>query len=128
MTELNLEIVKEIVAEMEKTMKALEEKHGVKIERSKPIKFNEVEMDIAFKVVNDQEKVNEKERKDFENWAEFYGLNPAGFGQTMTIGEITAKVVGYNTRAKKFPLMLEDKDGKTYKGSMSTYSKHFPNN
>ena len=32
MTELNLEIIKEIVAEMEKTMKALEEKHGVKIE------------------------------------------------------------------------------------------------
>ena len=46
----------------------------------------------------------------------------------MTIGEITAKVVGYNTRAKKFPLMLEDKDGKTYKVSMIEYSKHFPNN
>ena len=127
MTELNKNMVKEIAGEMEKLVKSLEEKYNVKIDRSKGIKYNETEFDMSFKVVvNDPKKVEDKSRKEFEDWARYFGVNPAGFGQTYVSNGKTLKVVGFNSRAPKFPIILEDLNGAKYKGTVDSYKRHFP--
>lgn len=118
-----------VQAVMEDIMSALEvveEKYGVKIERGNA-SFNEVSFKCPLTVtVNDNEEVLERKQKDFERLAKLYGVSPDGFNVEFTEAGRTMRVTGFNTRAPKFPIILEDSDGNSYKGVLSAYERRFP--
>ena len=57
--------------------------------------------------------------KDFRLYAEMSGLSADDFGKEFKYSGKTLKIIGYNTRAKKYPISLEDTRGKKYKVSGS---------
>ena len=61
----------------------------------------------------------EKDAGSFHRYAKNAGLSPEDFGKEFTYSGKTLKIVGYNTRAKKYPISLEDTRGHKYKVSGS---------
>ena len=61
----------------------------------------------------------DKIKSNFERLAPSYGVNPNWYGKTYISQGKTMKVVGINTRARKYPIMLKGSDGKSYKSSPS---------
>lgn len=49
-----------------------------------------------------------------------------GFNVEFKEGGKTLRVTGFNTRAPKYPIILEDSEGKSYKGVLSAYERRFP--
>lgn len=52
--------------------------------------------------------VEEAKRKSFALNATIYGLDEKHFGQVFKAGSRTVKVVGFNTRSRKYPIMCVD--------------------
>lgn len=119
--------VQAIMKDMEKALKEIEKKHGVKITRSGNVRFSDIDFNAKFKVeVDNQDVVEDKEREKFELYAKLEGFNPDGFGKTINDRGLVLKVIGFNTRAPKNPIRLEDENGRKYRMSLAGYKMKFP--
>lgn len=119
--------VQEVMADMEKAMKELEAKHGVKISRAGNVRYSDVDFNAKFKVeIANSSVVEDREQEKFEQLARMKNFNPNGFGETFENNGLTLKIVGCNSRASKNPIVLEDQDGKKYKMSLVAYNNMFP--
>lgn len=118
-----------VQAVMEDIMSALEvveEKYGVKIERGN-VSFTDLSFKCPITVsVKDNDEVLAKKKTDFERMAKLYGVSGDGFNVEFKEGGRTMRVTGFNTRAPKYPIILEDSEGNSYKGVLSAYEKRFP--
>lgn len=59
----------------------------------------------------------DKAAENFKRYAVLEGLEPSDFGKEFTYAGRNLKIVGYNTRAKKYPISLEDQNGRGFKVS-----------
>ena len=76
-------------------------------------------------VVDENGVVQNKERAAYIASASIHGLDPAWIDQTfMDYKGKVLKITGWNTRARKCPVLLEDKEGNTYKGPASMVRDH----
>lgn len=83
---------------------------------------------LSCAVVDDNGVVQNKERAAYIAAASIHGLDPAWIDQTfMDYEGRTMKITGWNTRARKCPVLLEDKKGNTYKGPVAMVRDHMTN-
>jgi hypothetical protein len=83
---------------------------------------------LSCAVIDDNGVVQNKERAAYIELSELYDLDPAWIDQTfMDYEGRTMKITGLNTRARKQPILLEDKEGNTYKGPVAMVRDHMTN-
>ena len=58
---------------------------------------------------------DDRKEADFRKYAVIEGLSADDFGKEFTYMGKTLTIVGYNTRAKKYPISLKDTNGKGFK-------------
>ena len=59
-------------------------------------------------VVGGEAGVEEKEREKFDLYARSFGLEPQDFGAVITSRGKQYKLIGFNTKARKFPYLMEE--------------------
>jgi hypothetical protein len=59
-------------------------------------------------VVGGEQGVEDKIRTTFELYARSYGLEPRDFGAVITSRGKQYKLIGFNTKARKFPYLMEE--------------------
>ena len=120
-------LVTEIAKEMQEAMAAIEKKYDVKIGQKGNISYDDSQFKIKYEVkIDDNEIQTEKARINFERASAFHDFNQVGFGQTYKSGDKILKVIGFNSRASKNPIELEDQNGNKYKTTIASYNKQFP--
>jgi hypothetical protein len=125
-TKLKKADVQAIMGDIVSALATIEEKYGVKIERGSA-SYTELSFKCPITVtVNDNDEVLAKKKTDFERMAKLYGVSGDGFNVEFKEGGKTMRVTGFNTRAPKYPIILEDSEGKSYKGVLSAYERRFP--
>ena len=82
---------------------------------------------LSCAVVDDNGVVQNKERAAYIAAASIHGLDPAWIDQFMDYEGKVLKITGWNTRARKMPILLEDKEGNTYKGPVAMVRDHMTN-
>lgn len=124
---IDVQTISEITKKMKKAMAAIEKQFGVKIAQAGNISYDNSQFKIKYEVkIDDPEIEVEKARINFERNAMFHDLNMDGFGKTYKDGTKILKVIGFNGKARKFPIELEDQNGNKYKTSIENYSNKFP--
>lgn len=122
--EFNRANVRQVIAECEEAVRAVAEKYGLTLERQGrtfyrdhlPVKFQL----HAHQTDAEGNKVDPR-AKDFARYARYAGLPEDAFGQEFTNAGRTYRITGWNTRAKRYPVMGEDvRTGKTYKFPVDT--------
>ena len=104
--------VKTLRADIDKALAAIEKKHGVEFNLG-TIRFSDTDFRGTLKCVSADKDAG---RKMFERDAFRIGLKRDAYGKTFTHVGRDYRVVGVNTRAKKYPVNVEDvASGGTYK-------------
>ena len=110
--------------EAEQALQALAEKHGVDVSIGSG---NFTQNDFSFKVkaaVKSKDgTVLSREAEAFKVNAPLLGLQESDLGRTFTAQGKTFKITGYNTRAKKMPILAEDENGRGYKFDRETVKR-----
>lgn len=106
--------VKTLRSDLDKALAAIEKKHGVEFSIG-TIRFSDTDFRGTLKCVSADK---DAARKIFERDALRVGLKKTAYGKTFTHVARDYRVVGVNTRAKKYPVQVEDvATGGTYKMS-----------
>ncbi len=112
--------VKTIRADLDKAFAAIEKKHGVNFSLG-TIRFSDTDFRGTLKCVSTDTNAG---RKMFERDALRVGLKKTAYGKTFTHIGRDYRVVGVNTRAKKYPVNVEDvASGGTYKMAVEALPK-----
>ena len=112
--------VKTLRAELDKAFAAIEKKHGVEFSLG-TIRFSDTDFRGTLKCVSADKDAG---RKMFQRDALRVGLKKTAYGKTFTHIGRDYRVVGVNTRAKKYPVQVEDvASGGTYKMAVEALPK-----
>lgn len=104
--------VKTLRADIDKALAAVEKKHGVEFNLG-TIRFSDTDFRGTLKCVSSDSDAG---RKMFERDALRVGLKKTSYGKEFTFRARKYRVVGVNTRAKKYPVKVADvATGGTYK-------------
>ena len=109
-------LMKNIQSDLDKVLKELSEKHGVSIATGGGT-FNELSGKLKVVITAKEEngkKVN-IEAEEFKAQAVFFGLKPEDLGREFEFSGRTLKVAGLKTKNSKYPIIVEDAEGKSYK-------------
>ncbi len=124
-SKFNSSNINQVSDEMMIALKEVGDKFGVKFGR-KGIRYSEGDfrVTITVKVSNPEEGVLTKEESqyNYEQLLTRHNTNPLPeLGSSFISGSSGKKltIVGWNTRARKYPIMLKDENGKGYKDSAS---------
>jgi hypothetical protein len=127
MDKFNKAAVKGISEDIVKALKVIEDKYGITIERGSA-RYSELEFKLDLNIkVGDTEALENEEKRNFELMAKMYGFNPEGYNKPFKNGGTIMRVVGFNTKAPKYPISLLAENGSRYKISVEAYKHHFPN-
>jgi hypothetical protein len=98
-----------------KAMEELEKKYGVKVEMGR-ISYNEHEFSTKLNVTNATNDEELEKTKFMNAIAPFanYGLYADDYKKEFKIQGKTYQLIGVKPRARKNPLIIKDKEGKTY--------------
>lgn len=122
--------VQAITADIFKAMKEVEKKHDIKVSQDGNIGFSDIDFKLKLKVmIDDEDALMNKEKENFELYAEHHGFSPEGFNQVILVGGKQMRIVGYNPKARKYPIVaVEEGTDARYKLGLSTYTAKFPLN
>ena len=127
MDKFNKAAVKGISEDIVKALKVIEDKYGITIERGSA-RYSELEFKLDLNIkVGDTEALENEEKRNFELMAKMYGFSPEGYNKPFKNGGTVMRVVGFNTKAPKYPISLLAENGSRYKISVEAYMHHFPN-
>ena len=120
METMNRNNIKMVRAELEKAINEVAKKHGM-VGSLGTITFTvdsfrcKLEMVNSDSIPKDGKAKDKKFRDAYNQYAKWNGDNWLPIDSEITVMGKTLKIVGYNTRAKKFPIVVVDNDGKRYK-------------
>lgn len=113
--------VKNIRVDIDAALAKVEKKYGIKISTGNA-RFSEEE--IVFKVkanaIDSSGNVKSKEAKAWELVREHLGLKSLSVGDDVKVQDKFYTLKGYNNRARKSPINIEDYNGQGYKISVDT--------
>ena len=122
--------IKQFREDFKNAVKDLEQQYNLDIKLGN-IRFGKFEFYTKLTCTKTTEKakqtVMETLKNEFRMWAETYGVNPDLFGKSYTQNGKIYTVAGINNRARKYPVLLNCSDGKTYKSDKSMLKFHFRN-
>ena len=112
-TELDRKIVAKLVEELNEVMSTALEKYGLVVERKGGVSYGPTEFNIKFSVnVTNEGGENTRAKEVYELHAAANGLDCA-FGRTLLMNGDERRVIGWNPKAPKYPIILEDVRTKT---------------
>ncbi len=111
--------IKVIRLAMEKALAEVGEEYGVKISAGNA---TYTEDEVTFKVkantIGSNGTVQSKEASNWSLYAPIHGLGSLSVGDEVKLQGKTFTIAGWNTRAKKSPINIDDSEGKGYKCSV----------
>jgi hypothetical protein len=116
---------KAIHDEVDKAVQAIAERHGLTLVKSRAA-YDSGMARFHFEVCEEGQSTEER---DFQTHAHLYGLKPEMLGQTIEVplnGKVkTFRVVGLNSRSRKFPVIIKGPDGETRKAAAAWVARKF---
>lgn len=108
--------IKQFIKEAESLLEPLKEKYGVNLDFGNT-RFSSEGLTTKLEVLNVVGSLEDTLKEKYKKNAVLSGDQRVieAFGKEVRIGSKELKVVGYNTRAPKNPIELEDKNGGKYK-------------
>jgi len=104
LTEVNRKDVGPISREIIEAAEGVAKKHGLKLSRKGNITYDK--NGFHFKVSATLENID-PERDNFIQYAPIYGLDPKDYRRTFKHGQKEYRIVGINTRAHAYPIIVE---------------------
>lgn len=106
--------------EMNQAFKSIEAKYGITLSAGN-ISFsnNEASIKVKANTIGDNGQVETKEARNWGVYAEYNGLGGLKVGDTIDLQGKSFTIKGWNTRARKSPIQIEDAQGRGYKCSVS---------
>jgi len=106
--------------EMNQAFKSIEAKYGITLSAGN-ISFsnNEANIKVKANTIGDNGQVETKEARNWGVYAEYNGLGGLKVGDTIDLQGKSFTIKGWNTRARKSPVQIEDAQGRGYKCSVS---------
>ncbi len=103
-------------------LKAVEEKHNIKIEREGGGRFTESSLTFKLKCsVVGEGGVDLTEKREFESSAVLFGFKPEHYNREFNSNGERYRLVGFNFRARRMPLKaVRVRDGASFKFADST--------
>jgi len=101
--------LKEIRADIDEALVGVGEKYGIELS-AKNASFtpNTCTFKLELGVVGSDGVTSSKEAESYKVNAGLFGLDPNWLGETFTANGKTFKVIGLNTRAKKYPVVVQE--------------------
>ena len=98
--------------EMNRAFKSIEAKYGITLSAGN-ISFsnNEASIKVKANTIGDNGQVETKEARNWGVYAEFNGLGGLKVGDTIDLQGKSFTIKGWNTRARKSPVQIEDAQG-----------------
>ena len=102
--------------EMEQALQLVAKRHGVQIRAGRGA-FTKTTFEARFEVAETVKGVAQTpERATFARMVKLYGLATGDLGKTFSQDGYTFKIVGLNTRRRRYPVVVERQpDGKRFK-------------
>lgn len=106
--------------EMNQAFKSIEAKYGITLSAGN-ISFsnNEASIKVKANTISSTGQVETKEARNWGVYAEYNGLGALKVGDTIDLQGKSFTIKGWNTRARKSPVQIEDAQGRGYKCSVS---------
>jgi len=106
--------------EMNQAFKSIEAKYGITLSAGN-ISFsnNEASIKVKANTISSTGQVETKEARNWGVYAEYNGLGGLKVGDTIDLQGKSFTIKGWNTRARKSPVQIEDAQGRGYKCSVS---------
>ena len=121
--------IKAIRLAMDKALAEVEAQYGIKISTGNArFTADEVTFKVKANVIDKFGTVLSKEAQAWELYAPTQGLDHLSVGDTVQLQGKSFTIKGYNTRARKSPINIEDSNGRGYKCSVSMLKMYNPSN
>jgi hypothetical protein len=121
--------IKAIRLAMDKALAEVEAQYGIKISTGNArFTADEVTFKVKANVIDKFGTVLSKEAQAWELYAPTQGLDHLSVGDTVQLQGKSFTIKGYNTRARKSPINIEDNNGRGYKCSVSMLKMYNPSN
>ena len=119
--------IKAIRLAMDSALAQVEKDYGIKISTGNArFSGNEVTFKVKANTVTSGGKAITKEAQMFDIVKHQEGIGHLSVGDTVTLQGISFTITGYNTRARKSPINIEDMQGRGYKCSVSMLKMYNP--
>ena len=119
--------IKAIRVAMDDALAQVEKAYGIKISTGNArFSGNEVTFKVKANTVTSGGKAITKEAQMFDIVKHQEGLGHLSVGDTVTLQGKSFTITGYNTRARKSPINIEDMQGRGYKCSVSMLKMYNP--
>ena len=119
--------IKAIRLAMDSALAQVEKDYGIKISTGNArFSGNEVTFKVKANTVTSTGKAITKEAQMFDLYKNSEGLGHLSVGDTVTLQGKSFILKGYNTRARKSPIQIEDMQGRGYKCSVSMLKMYNP--
>ena len=124
-TQFDKSSVKEIRVAMDAALAKVEKQYGIKISAGNArFSDDEVTFNVKANVVDAGGTVKTKEAKAWETIRGALGLDSLSAGDEVKVQDKFYTLKGYNSRARKSPINIEDSKGRAYKISIETLVKY----
>ena len=121
--------IKAIRMAMDNALAKVEKEYGITISTGNArFSGNEVTFKVKANVIGTGGVVKTKEAQAWDIYATSQGLGHLSVGDTVELQGKSFTIKGYNTRARKSPINIEDHNGRGYKCSVSMLLMYNPNN
>tara|TARA_B100000963_G_C22373943_1_gene557151 strand:+ start:318 stop:710 length:393 start_codon:yes stop_codon:yes gene_type:complete len=119
--------IKAIRLAMDSALAKVEKDYGIKISTGNArFSGNEVTFKVKANTVTSGGKAITKEAQMFDIVKHQEGIGHLSVGDTVTLQGKSFTITGYNTRARKSPINIEDMQGRGYKCSVSMLKMYNP--
>ena len=119
--------IKAIRLAMDSALAQVEKDYGIKISTGNArFSGNEVTFKVKANTVTSGGKAITKEAQMFDIVKHQEGIGHLSVGDTVTLQGKSFTITGYNTRARKSPIQIEDMQGRGYKCSVSMLKMYNP--
>jgi len=121
--------IKAIRIAMDEALAKVSKEYGIKISTGNARFSNdEVTFKVKANVIGQGGQVKTKEAQAWEIYANQHGLGHLSVGDSVELQGKSFTIKGYNTRARKSPIEIEDRNGRGYKCSVQMLLMYNPNN
>jgi len=119
--------IKAIRLAMDQALAKVEKQYGVKISTGNArFSADEVTFKVKANVISKGGIVKTKEAQAWDLYAPTQGLGHLSVGDSIELQGKSFTIKGYNTRARKSPINIEDHNGRGYKCSVSMLKMYNP--
>ena len=119
--------IKAIRQAMDQALATVSDEYGITINTGNArFSGNEVTFKVKANTMGEGGQVNTKEAQMFELVKGQEGLGHLSVGDTVTLQGKSFILKGFNTRARKSPIQIEDMQGRGYKCSVSMLKMYNP--